>query len=183
MIISSAGLPSRGTHLMKRDTLFYLNRKEKEIIYREFQAQLDRLLENNIVPTHIDSHHHYHTEWAIGKKAIKLAKKNNISAVRLARNIGADTNKVNSVYRNLYNFNIMRNGLARVKYFGSINDVLVDFERNKKVLNDVEVMVHPQFTQDGELIDDISTDQKILLDSQVKKLETMIPQATLASYE
>lgn len=77
-----------GRFKSQRNTLFWLNKEENRIVYNEIQAQLNRLFERNITPTHIDSHHHYHTEWAIGKQVQKLAHKNNVGAIRLSRNCG-----------------------------------------------------------------------------------------------
>lgn len=79
---------ANGKFKFQRNRLFWLDKENKKIVYNEFEAQLNKLLDKNIIPTHIDSHHHYHTEWAIGKQVIRLAQKNNIGAVRLSRNCG-----------------------------------------------------------------------------------------------
>src|SRR5580698_5011889 len=66
--------PSGAFQYRRQGSLFFLNEPEQKAIYTEIKAQLDRLITAGIRPSHLDSHHHVHTEWAIGKLVIRLGK-------------------------------------------------------------------------------------------------------------
>jgi predicted glycoside hydrolase/deacetylase ChbG (UPF0249 family) len=72
----------------RRKALIHLGRKEKDGLYGELKAQLEKVLSAGIRPTHLDSHHHVHTEWAIAPLVCRLAREYGIRRIRLTRNIG-----------------------------------------------------------------------------------------------
>ena len=74
---------------IRNKPVFHLSKKDAKIIYLELEAQLLKFISTyGFTPTHIDGHHHIHTEWAIMSIVIRLAKKYNIDKIRLTRNIG-----------------------------------------------------------------------------------------------
>ncbi len=148
---------ANGKFMLQRNRLFWLNKEEKRTVYNELQAQLNKLLGKNIIPTHIDSHHHYHTEWAIGKQVIKIAQKNNIKAIRLTRNCGEGISIIKRIYKDIYNLNLTTKRLSKVQYFGSAKDVT---SINNPELYDIEVMVHPGYDKKGRLVD-LSTGEEL----------------------
>lgn len=160
----------------QRNKLFWLDKEEKWTVYDEFQGQLNRLLDRKIVPTHIDSHHHYHTEWAIGKQALKIAQKNDIKSIRLTRNCGKGISKIKRIYKNVYNYNLTSRGFSRVGYFGSVDDVM---KINKPELYNIEIMVHPGFDKRGRLIDLLENEELRFLIGNIK---FMFPKHDLSSY-
>jgi predicted glycoside hydrolase/deacetylase ChbG (UPF0249 family) len=87
----------------------------------------------------LDSHHHVHTEWAIGASVITVACRYGIKAIRLSRNCGPGIGLVHKFYKWAYNTRLKRYGLAKTRYFGSATDVQ---EILATASGDVEVMVH-----------------------------------------
>lgn len=117
----------------------FLNKEESRVVYKEFQAQLNLCRKQGLIPTHADSHHHFHHFWGIGKVVKELAIANNILAVRLRFNWG-NISKQRKAYSEFYNLSLKFHGLAKTNYFCEIRSV------DKKLLNKkaaIEVMVHP----------------------------------------
>jgi predicted glycoside hydrolase/deacetylase ChbG (UPF0249 family) len=123
----------------KRETRLRMSGLERIAVEEEMAAQVKLCLDRGILPTHLDSHHHVHTEWAIGAAAIAVARRYGIGAIRLSRNCGVGIGPASSLYKLAYNTRLRLYGLARTRYFGSPADVS---ELAPSVANDVEVMVH-----------------------------------------
>ncbi len=128
--------------LRSRQTRFQLSKKEKLAVETEMAAQVRACLDRGLCPTHLDSHHHVHTEWAIGAVAITVARQYGIKAIRLSRNCGPGIDFVRRVYKGLYNTRLRMHGLAKTRYFGSSADVQ---EILATTSGDIEIMVHPTF--------------------------------------
>lgn len=165
-----------GKFRSQRDTLFWLDKEESETVYDEMQAQLNRLYDQNITPTHIDSHHHYHTEWAIGKQVLRLAYRNKIKAIRLTRNCGNGISKVKRIYKGIYNFNLAIREFSKVQYFGSVTDITTI---NKSGPYSVEIMVHPGFNEMGKLVDLFTGEE---LHSSIQGVKTLTPGSKVSAY-
>jgi len=122
-----------------RRTRFWLSRAERLAVIAEFSAQIKACLDHGVRPTHLDSHHHIHTEWAIGAAAITVARQYGIKAIRLSRNCGPGIDFVRKLYKGAYNFRLRIYGLAKTRYFGSSADT----ERIPAISSGaIEVMVH-----------------------------------------
>jgi chitin disaccharide deacetylase len=128
----------KGTFL-KRRTKLWMSEEEISAVELEAEAQVEACLDKGITPTHLDSHHHVHTEWPIGAVVIKVARKYEIAAIRLARNCGPGISLCHRLYKWAYNNRLRRHGLAKTVYFGSVTDVQEILETAP---GDVEVMVH-----------------------------------------
>lgn len=125
--------------LRSRQTRFWLSKEEMVAAEIEIAAQVKACLDRGVRPTHLDSHHHVHTEWAIGAAAISVAHRYGIMAIRLSRNCGSGINFPYNVYKSLYNDRLRMHGLAKTRYFGSFTDVQ---EILSTTSGDVEIMVH-----------------------------------------
>lgn len=99
-------------------------------------------------PSHLDSHHHQHIEWAIGGVVVDLAREHHIPAVRIMRNVGRTGGLMKRLYRSLFNARLRHFALARSRYFGDIKDAPGMLSRSW----DVEIMVHPQLSK-GVVVD------------------------------
>lgn len=115
------------------------------------------MIKSGIVPSHIDSHHHVHTEWSIGSLVIKIAKKYNIHSIRLSRNTGVGITFEKKIYKYLYNTRLKLYGFRVTDYFDDYVDLM-----QKKLTSDVELMVHPLLKDD------------VLVDLDGTKLELVI---------
>src|SRR5882724_2118681 len=77
-----------GQFIFKRQQpLFFLSDHEQKVVYKEMIAQMEKAKRCGIRLTHLDSHHHVHTEWAIMKLMIRLGKEYGIRQIRLSRNM------------------------------------------------------------------------------------------------
>lgn len=143
-----------------RSRVWRLTPEELNAVSRELQAQVDACIRRGVVPSHLDSHNHVHTEWAIGRVVIEIARQFDIHGVRLARNCGRGKADWRNVYTRLYNERLQRAGLARTKYFGSMTDFAsVGYSAD----GPVEVMVHPRLAPNGSVVDIDGSDLGMLL--------------------
>jgi hypothetical protein len=122
-----------------RQTRFRLSKDERLAVETEIAAQIQACLDQGLSPTHLDSHHHVHTEWAIGAAVITVARQYGIMAIRLSRNCGSGMDLLRKLYKLAYNTRLRRYGLAKTRYFGSAADMQ---EILATASGDVEVMVH-----------------------------------------
>jgi predicted glycoside hydrolase/deacetylase ChbG (UPF0249 family) len=139
-------------------SLFRLGRRERMAVYEEMETQLERVLAAGIRPTHLDSHHHTHTEWAIAPLVCRLARANGIGRVRLTRNMGQVPGRAKRWYKAVFNYWFLgpRSGLDNTDYFGDIGDMnyfLKESGGKRREDLSFEIMVHPLFDGHGGLVD------------------------------
>lgn len=110
---------------------------------KELETQIERLLDNGLNPSHIDSHHHIHTApsfWAI---VPYLAKKYKINRFRRMRNLlnGGGTD----IRREIWTWGVkMQNReLRTTRYFTSMEEYLPMLEKRVRGDYSVELMCHP----------------------------------------
>jgi hypothetical protein len=133
-------------------THFKFSPGEKKAVITELTAQIEMLEKRGITPTHMDSHHHFHTSIAFLPIIIKLARMKSISAIRLNCNCSEqDTPMYKKAYKLLYNAILYLFGMAKTDYFCAIDDVERVWPSLRK--GTVEVMVHPTYSEDGTLVD------------------------------
>ncbi len=116
---------------------------------------MDRVIAAGILSSHIDSHHHVHTEWAIVKLVVKLGKEYGIHNIRLTRNLGRQNGYLKKIYKGAFNRWYLKGyaGIKGTDYFGDIDDFRYSFADRLPAGKSVEVMVHPLFDGTGELVD------------------------------
>ena len=136
----------------QRTPLFYLGKKTREAVYLEFKAQVERVLDAGIKPTHLDSHHHIHTEWALAPSVRRLALEYKIPRIRLTRNIGAAPSYPKRLYKLVFN-RWRLNGFRNTDYFGDIADMAHFSNGQGPEGKVIEIMVHPLFDEGGGLVD------------------------------
>jgi predicted glycoside hydrolase/deacetylase ChbG (UPF0249 family) len=145
----------------RRRALIHLGRKEKDGLYGELKAQLEKVLSAGIRPTHLDSHHHVHTEWAIAPLVCRLAREYGIRRIRLTRNIGPGRHYIRRIYKRVYNRWYLggHSGFANTDYFGDIADIRCHAKADGQGVirllpgRSYEVMVHPLFDDHANLVD------------------------------
>lgn len=134
-----------------------LNKDEKEAVYKEISAQMKKLIDSGIQISHADSHHHIHTVFSIAPIFLKVCKENGINKIRIHRNIG-DIPFYKRCIKNSYNLWLRKNGITTVKNFGNINDM-----KYTGLLDNMEIMVHPDYDSHGVLIDRIKREGNIAI--------------------
>ena len=148
-------------------------------IQDEIKAQIDKYHELGFSLNHIDSHHHVHTNFPVYKALKALSEEYSFSSVRLSRNLYKGGSLLNRIYKKIYNNKIKRICDYTTDYFGSFKDVVDYFatQSDAEVVDsatakvgefcmehDLEIMVHPMYSQDGVLVDtDIPFEREILL--------------------
>jgi hypothetical protein len=108
------------------------------IIYNELFAQINRLIEVGIIPTHIDSHAHRHTNFLIIFQVIKLSKYFKIPSIRISHNIGL-LSVSEKVKRLIFRYLLKIYGIKTTDYFSFISDDFSDFD---KMESTIELGVH-----------------------------------------
>lgn len=134
--------------------LWQLSAVEQKAILEELQAQLERCRNAGLPLTHADSHNHVHEEWALLPLFMQICRINRIPWLRLTRNCGKSTGWARQGYRYLVNLRLKNAGLARTRLFGSLQDYCWQLQQNPAIVNyDAEIMLHPDFDPQGNLID------------------------------
>jgi len=144
-----------GTFIYERKRpLFRLNRQERFAVYEEMKAQIERILAAGIKPTHIDSHYHVHTEWAVAPMVCRLGREYGIPRIRLTRNMGKPPSLLKRLYKLIFNKWRLGNDrdFRNTDFFGDIED-MNNTEKPSLDGKNIEIMVHPLFNEEGELVD------------------------------
>ncbi len=123
-----------------------LSAEAKKAVYEELSAQANKIQAAGVNIAHADSHHHIHTAPFIAPIIFRVCKEHSIQKIRLHRNIGAISG-YKMLMKKAYN-KIVHKQFVSTDYFGSMEDA-------KAGLPDgvVEIMVHPDFDNIGNLID------------------------------
>ncbi len=135
-----------------------LGTAEKAALAEEIRAQIRKCRAGGIPLTHIDSHHHIHTAWTVASIVIHIAKEEGIRFIRLARNLGQDSNAFKTMYKHIFNRKLKMLRLAGTDYFGSIDDIpdLKMCTGISNIIHSCEIMVHPRFNERNILIEESS---------------------------
>jgi chitin disaccharide deacetylase len=141
-----------------RTHTFWLSSSDRRTVSAELRAQVDRCRRQGLPLTHMDSHHHVHTDPAIGPVVNEVARQLRIPHVRLARNCGAGISLPRRLYKMYFNTRLARAGLAHTRYFGEVADYvyLKEHHASPGQRADFEVMTHPIFDDRGDLIDSLA---------------------------
>jgi predicted glycoside hydrolase/deacetylase ChbG (UPF0249 family) len=156
---------------MDSSRAFWLSTSDRDAVGTELRVQIERCRRDGLPLTHVDSHHHVHTDPAIGPIVIELARELRVPYVRLARNCGAGISFPRHVYKAYFNRRLERAGLAHTAYFGEVEDYAYLKWRRVPLAKrtDFEVMTHPIFDDQGGLVDALAPDG--LLRDLVTKLD------------
>jgi predicted glycoside hydrolase/deacetylase ChbG (UPF0249 family) len=83
----------------------WLNRRARQAVQQELEAQWQRCLDLGLRPCHLDSHQHVHNIWPIGEIVARFAAKQGV-AVRLARNLGHNIGPGKRLFKTLLNLRL-----------------------------------------------------------------------------
>ena len=136
-----------GRYHHRNNRLKPLSKGEKEALYIELTAQVEKILNAGIQITHADSHHHIHTAVFVASIAARVCKEHGITKIRLHRNIGS-ISALKMIVKKKYNRWLHKQGFKTTEFFGSLRDI-----EGSELQDNTEIMVHPDFDKDGVLID------------------------------
>lgn len=152
----------KNTDLKKhKKKLFFLAHDEKELIFKEFGAQIEKIKNAGIQVTHIDTHHHIDEVWSITQIILALLKTYNIPSMRILNNLNHVTRYYKSAYRRIINELIKLNKANFTDFLGNQPEAISrlrndsSFCENKKL----EIMVHPDHNNEGKVIDRINNQE------------------------
>ena len=131
----------------------WLDGRERAAVAEELRAQVLRCRRAGVPVTHLDSHHQTHTHPGIGGLVIALAREARVPSVRIAENCRAGMTWKQWARTRSVNLRLRVAGLARTRYFGTIEDYVAAMTGPvaPERLSDFEVMTHPVFDRDGAL--------------------------------
>jgi predicted glycoside hydrolase/deacetylase ChbG (UPF0249 family) len=148
----------------RHQPLFFLHGIEQRAVYAEFRAQMEKVIDAGILPIHLDSHHHVHTEWAILPLTIRLGKEYGVPRIRMARNMGLQGGYTRRIYKRIFSRWLkIQEGINSTDYFGDIDDLAILMRTRPMRSKSIEVMVHPLLNGQGELVDYDQKDLKCKL--------------------
>ena len=140
----------------------FLSRTIRDRIENEIIQQYNKLLEANITPTHIDSHHSVHVlPWMAGI-FLKLAKKEKLK-IRLS-NDRFRKNIIYYIYNKYINNVYRKNNLNFSDKLETIDSFIKHYNKEKDMYKVYEVLVHPTYIGDNiiDFVDNINLEQAIL---------------------
>ncbi len=144
-----------GELCMRRATpTLFLSTGEKSALAAEIRAQIKKCRDRGISISHIDSHHHVHTEWGIANVLIPIVREAGIPFARISRNFGNKSGILKNVYKYLFNCRLEINKLNATDYFCSIESYLMfrnKYERTEVV---IEIGIHPYYKGDALYIEE-----------------------------
>ena len=123
-----------------------LTQAEKQAVYEELSAQVEKIRAAGFGIDHADSHHHIHTAVFVAPIVFTVCKEFGINKIRLHRNMG-NICFCKKAVKNIYNETLRKKGFKTTDYFGGLGDI-----RNT-VPENIEIMVHPDYDKNGVLID------------------------------
>lgn len=142
----------KGLFCFQRFKHYWFPPNELTRLSHEISQQILRCRSHGLTLTHADSHHHVHTELFISLTVGKALRKFDIPYLRLTDNVRR-ASFLRRAYKSNLNFLIAMHGLKGTHYFCDLSDIssmAKQCEANDVV---VELMVHPAFSDDGDLID------------------------------
>lgn len=128
-------------HYKKDKRILRLTTSERKAIYIELISQIHLCRKYGIPISHADSHGHIHEEPGLLQIIMNIVKHENIPFLRITQNL-VQSFGLNSIYRNISNFELSRNNMAASKYFGSTSDYFQVKDRLRPN-SIVELMIHP----------------------------------------
>lgn len=140
---------------LRLKNLFFINKHDQKLIFKEYSAQIDKVRSNGIRITHIDTHHQLHDMWSITNILLALLQTYKIPSMRILNNLEKSGQIYKNIYRDIINRYLISKRVNFTEFLGDRKDFLAvisnkpDLIRNKKV----EIMVHPFYNLNGKLID------------------------------
>lgn len=153
--------PDSGVRRFKK-RLFFLSKDDKRTIFKEFASQIEKVRLAGIPITHVDTHHHIDEMWSVTQVLMTLLKAYRIPSVRIQNNLNSSSAFYKMSYRSAVNQYIKLHKANYSDYFGDLPESVSKLRscgtlyfKNKKL----EIMVHPDYTNDGILINRIGNEE------------------------
>lgn len=139
-----------------------LTDEQQEAVYLELSAQAKKLRQTGIKITHCDSHHYVHNYACIAPIVARVCKEYGIYKVRLNRTFDTPERPKITEHR-IDNGWWREQGFITAEHFGRLSDIGSDIPDN------TEIMVHPDFDKDGNLVDRAGVADMFAIGSKIPK--------------
>lgn len=156
-----------------------LTKAQKQAVYHETVAQIERLRALGVPISHADSHHHIHTAIFFAKTIKKAISDCGIEKIRLHRNAG-NIPLYKKIVKNAYNKKLKKQGFLTADYFGGMDDYFLKKETLEKGV--CEIMVHPDYDKNGVLVDRVDVQDGFAVGQPLQKIKELTAEKTLISY-
>lgn len=132
----------------KRRLLFFLTPRERRAVRCEVEAQIERYISDGFPLMHADSHGHVHTFPSLRRLVMKALKKHGFVSTRISRNLAVRSSGLRHIFKSHTNKKI-RKTFRSTEYFGSLGDAFSDFSLHTDEDGVTEIMLHPNYYEDG----------------------------------
>jgi len=123
---------------------FWASPELSRAVYAEVSAQLCRVREAGIVPTHIDSHEHIINGFPYTRAALRAAREAGVRRVRLTRNAFFSGSPLKRLFKWSYNQYLRVAGMRTTRYFTDVKPYFLHVGAGGKPLpGTLELMCHP----------------------------------------
>ena len=145
----------RFTFWRQEDRAVWLSSDQRRAVAGELRAQIARCRESGLPVTHVDTHHNVHNQPGIAPLVLDAARELGVPAVRVLENTTVEPSLRNRLSVRYFNTRLVRAGLARTRYFGTVDAhrALAARGVGPDQLDDFEVVTHPALDEQGGLVD------------------------------
>jgi predicted glycoside hydrolase/deacetylase ChbG (UPF0249 family) len=153
----------RFTFWRQEDRAVWLSSDERRAVAGELRAQIARCRGSGLRVTHLDTHHNVHNQPGIAPLVLDAARELGVPAVRVLENTAAEPSLRNRLSVRYFNARLGRAGLARTRYFGTLDAhrALAARGAGPDELDDFEVVTHPTLDEQGGLVDALEPDASL----------------------
>ncbi len=127
---------------------------DRECVVKEVEAQIVRCRKNGLGATFADSHRHVHTNLALFRLFESVLKPLGVRRVRISANMHR-VDPVRRVYKYGFKRYLLWKGYETTDHFGDISAFLAMTHAQARAPGTYEIMIHPGYSVQGELIDAI----------------------------
>jgi hypothetical protein len=144
--------------------LFLLSKEDQRITYNELATQIEYVRQAGIPITHVDTHHHIGDMWSVTQILLDLLKAYKIPSMRILNNLSQSSVFYKTGYRSIVNQYIKLHKANFSDYFGNLPESVSKLRscgpkcKNRKI----EIMVHPDYNNDGIIVDRLGYDEIVL---------------------
>jgi hypothetical protein len=133
--------------LSRESPILSLSTRQKHALAVEIRGQIRRCREWGLPISHVDSHHHVHTEWGVAAVLIPIVREERIPFIRIARNLVKNREIVKRVYKYFYNAKLGWAKLRATRYFGSVDEYMRFLDAKGDTNGTTEIMIHPHYKE------------------------------------
>ena len=138
----------------RRRRHYLITPSQRRLLSNEVRAQIQRCRDVGLPVTHLDSHHHSHTEPGKFAAIRPVLEEMKIQSVRLSRNVDPlPRHSPRAVWKSVFNSQLRKRNWQSVDYFGCVGSFRRLLAAGRIDNRSIEVECHPGFDSRGRLVD------------------------------